>query len=98
VSGCGRKLAYERYHNIGLEIKLCEYLECFGKEGIADKEGGSLSENQVDGGLAASFCVIIHTWKIVVDEGVGMNELQGSCGCNVIRVQLGSESFYRCET
>jgi len=52
-------------------------LEGEGLEGVAGEDGGSFTEEDMAGGLAAAEVVVVECGKVVVDEGVGVEHLQG---------------------
>ena len=54
-----------------------------GLEGVAGEDGGGFAEDDVAGGLAAAEVVVVEGGKVVVDEGVGVEHLEGGAevGC-----------------
>ena len=52
-------------------------LEGEGLEGVAGEDGGGFAEDDVAGGLAAAKVVVVEGGEVVVDEGVGVEHLQG---------------------
>lgn len=55
--------------------------EGLGEEGVASEDGDGVAEDLVGGGAAATEIVVIHAGEVVVDEGVGVDQLDcASCG------------------
>src|SRR5699024_3063320 len=54
--------------------------EGFGLQGVSGQDGGRFIKSAVDGGLAASFIVVVHGGQIVVDEAVGVDPFEGAGG------------------
>ena len=57
--------------------ELRDGLEGEGLEGVAGEDGGGFAEDDVAGGLAAAEVVVVESGKVVVDEGVGVEHLEG---------------------
>ena len=62
-------------------------MEGEGLEGVAGEDGDGFAEDFVAGGLAAAEVVVVEGGEVVVDEGVGVEHLQG---CAEIGCALGS--------
>ena len=58
-------------------------LEGEGLEGVACEDGDGFAEDDVAGGLAAAKVVVVECGEVVVDEGVGVDHLDGCAevGC-----------------
>ena len=58
-------------------------LEGEGLEGVAGEDGDGFAEDDVAGGLAAAEVVVVEGGEVVVDEGVGVEHLEGCAevGC-----------------
>ena len=58
-------------------------LEGEGLEGVAGEDGDGFAEDDVAGGLAATEVVVVERGEVVVDEGVGVEHLEGCAeiGC-----------------
>ena len=54
--------------------------ESFGEKAIAREYCDRFSENAVIGGAAAAEIIIVHAGEIVVNQGVGVNALDGASG------------------
>jgi hypothetical protein len=52
-------------------------LEGEGLEGVAGEDGDGFAEDDVAGGLAAAEVVVVEGGEVVVDEGVGVDHLEG---------------------
>ncbi len=52
-------------------------LEGEGLEGVAGEDGDGFAEDYVAGGLAAAEVVVVEGGEVVVDEGVGVEHLEG---------------------
>ena len=48
-----------------------------GLEGVAGEDGDGFSEDDVAGGLAAAEVVVVEGGEVVVDEGIGVEHLDG---------------------
>src|SRR5882757_6858627 len=59
-------------------------LEGEGLESVAGEDSGGFAEDDVAGGLAAAEVVVVESGEVVVDEGVGVDHLQGRAeiGCS----------------
>jgi hypothetical protein len=53
-----------------------------GLEGISSQSCQILSIDLVAGQSAPAIVVIVHAGKIIVDQGIGMDHLNGACGWN----------------
>ena len=60
-------------------------LEGEGLEGVAGEDGDGFAEDDVAGGFAAAEVVVVEGGEVVVDEGVGVEHLEGcaeiGCAC-----------------
>jgi len=54
--------------------------EGFGEEGVADEDGHAFAVNLMRGGAAAAEVVVVHAGEVIVDEGVGVHDLDGAGG------------------
>ncbi len=54
--------------------------EGVGEEGVAGEEGGGFIVGAVGGGATATEVVVIHAGEVVMDEGVGVEALEGGGG------------------
>src|SRR5690606_31992677 len=63
-----------------LAITFGENSEGVGEEGVARENGGGFVELTVAGGAAAPEFGVVHAGKVVVDEGVGVEALEGDGG------------------
>ena len=63
--------------------ELRDGLEGEGLEGVAGEDGDGFAEDYVAGGLAAAEVVVVEGGEVVVDEGVGVDHLDGCAevGC-----------------
>ena len=52
-------------------------MEGEGLEGVAGEDGDGFAEDLVAGGLAAAEVVVVEGGQVVVDEGVGVEHLDG---------------------
>ena len=59
---------------------LGDEVEGFGLEGITGKDGDGFAKDFVGGGAATTKVVVVHGGEVVVDEGVGVEELGGAGG------------------
>ena len=55
-----------------------DMLEGLGLKGVTDQQRGGLVELDVHGGLAAAQHVVVHAGHVVMDEGVGVDHLEGA--------------------
>ena len=53
-------------------------LESLREEGVAGKDGDAFAENFMIGWFTPSEIVVVHTWEVVVDEGVGVDTFDGA--------------------
>ena len=54
------------------------HFEGDGEEGVTGEDGDGFAEDFVRGGLAAAEIVVVHAGEIVMDEGVGVDALDGA--------------------
>ena len=54
----------------------CEQQQPFGQQGVADQNRGCLVVGDVDGGAPAAQHVVVHSRQVVVNQRVGVDELQ----------------------
>ena len=80
-----RDFAEDGYGGGGWGGKCGDGLEGEGLEGVAGEDGGGFAEDDVAGGLAAAEVVVVEGGEVVVDEGVGVEHLEGcaevGCAC-----------------
>ncbi len=60
--------------------RLCQHAESLREQGIANQDGRCLVVGLVAGGAAAAQVVVIHGGKIVVHQGVRVDEFEGGSG------------------
>ena len=72
-----RDLAKNVDRGLGGDGKAGDCLEGEGLEGVAGEDGGGFSEYDVAGGQAAAEIVVVEGGKVVVDEGIGVEHLEG---------------------
>jgi hypothetical protein len=58
--------------------ELGEGLKGEGLKGVSGEYRGGFAEDDVAGGLAAAEVVVVEGGKVIVDEGVGVDHLEGS--------------------
>src|SRR5690606_32291693 len=81
VATCGvRERADQLDAAVGGHRGLGQDREGLGEQRVADEDGGGLAEPDVDRGLAAALVVVVHGGEVVVDERVGVHELEGHGG------------------
>ncbi len=69
--------AEDRYRCGGWSGEIGDGLEGEGLQGVAGEDGGGFAEEDVAGGLAAAKVVVVEGGEVVVDEGVGVEHLEG---------------------
>ena len=69
-------------------------LEGEGLEGVAGEDGDGFAEDDVAGGLAAAEVVVVEGGEVVVDEGVGVEHLEG---CAEVGYAFGVTSAGACD-
>jgi len=76
----------------GLHGRLRGEAEGEGLEGVAGEERGGVVEGDVAGGAAAAQDVVVHAGEVVVDEGVGVEALDGGgrAACDIV---VGAAGF-----
>src|SRR5215472_17418217 len=78
--GSGSDFAYHRDAAFGGNWRASESFESQRKQRVAGQDRGCLAEALMAGRLPASQVVIVERRQIVVDERVGVNELNGAAG------------------
>ena len=67
-------------------------LEGESQQGIAGQDGIGFAVYLVKRGFAAAFVIVVHAWQIVMNEGVGMQDLDGHGGGQG-RLELSARGF-----
>ena len=74
----GHEVAQGAQHAVGGAVLLVQHeLDGLGEEAVAREDRHVLPEHDVAGGLAAAQLVVIHRGEVVVDQGVGVDQLDG---------------------
>jgi hypothetical protein len=80
-TGCARDHLNDANHAMGWQLQSSQNLHAKGLQGIAHEKCGGLVIGHMNRGLAAPQGIVIHAWHVVVDQGKGMDALQG--GSNI---------------
>jgi hypothetical protein len=76
ADGCG-DFAEDADGGVVLAGEVGDGVEGEGLEGVAGEDGDGFAEEDVAGGLAAAKVVVVEGGEVVVDEGVGVEHLEG---------------------
>ena len=76
--------------------ELSDGLEGEGLEGVAGEDGDGFAEDDVTGGLAAAEVVVVEGGEVVVDEGVGVEHLDGGAEVGDARGEVGRAGDHAC--
>jgi len=76
-------------------IALCQQGEGVGQEGIAGEQGGGFVKLAVSGGTTPAQVIVVHAREVVVDQGVGVQALDGdSRGQGIGRRRVGPDGRF----
>ena len=65
----------------------------FGEQCITNQYGNAFVVSFMDGWLTTAEIIIIHTWQVVMDKRVGVNEFYRRCRCIRIFFDSLTQSF-----
>jgi hypothetical protein len=74
-----------------------EGTEGLGQEGIAYKEGCGLTKCNVGSWLASSLVIVVHAGHVIVNQRVGMNQLNSGSDVNQVFCDLASDTLTGCD-
>ncbi len=83
LAGASGKGEFEEVFFCGVSLGvgcLGEDSEGFGEEGVAGEDGHAFAVDFMAGGAATAEVVVVHAGEVIVDEGVGVHDLDGASG------------------